>query len=431
MPLLKAKLISSCFVEQIDKQVINELINIVHWKKIPSYQKMGRTAWLTPSKTVIITFNDKNYKILGFKIKGVGLCDHKNNITKPSLKPYFRLHSHLGFDKYGNFIRLFSDPSPLGGICFNKAKNEYDISLKLLNEYCPTELPILLYKYTNLNFSYGELKNEPLGVVISGITENTGLRFDSLLNFETFKNNEVVYKSWRTKLNIKGKNWHFNLISKIAFEYGKTLRKFHNSGFYRYSGQPDNYSYCNFLSSVFLLDLDTSCSFKNCSKSQIPYEIIRDTVSGVFGIFAYILRIYNYKYYTPQIIFKFNFFNSFIEGYFYELEPESCINEYLKIYKYYSETYKYAQSKHLDTKNSITLDFTDDFQEFRKKNIKQYWIKRDETLCVLFSILYCIYLKSSWQSIYKIDTDKNNLILKMENFCSKTSLKLIKKHYLF
>src|SRR5438045_3220550 len=80
------------------------LDEVVSWRTIPTFLRMGRTAWLSLAEPLRVSAPSCFRHVKALKLKGVGLLDHLGNVSQPSTCSYYRIHSHLGFSPRGDFV---------------------------------------------------------------------------------------------------------------------------------------------------------------------------------------------------------------------------------------------------------------------------------------------------------------------------------------
>lgn len=409
--------------KSLDHPALQQTVdNIIKWKTTPPFIKMGRSAWMPLNESVHISLDGREFQINSLKIKGVGLCDHLGRVFPPRTEPYYRIHPHIGFTRTGEIIHIKSDPSPIGGIVFEKAQNEFNISRRLLAADCPSIIPLFLYEYfePELIFNVNGSKSSSYGAVISGLPDKNLIRFDTVLFYENAKiEDRNIINSWADALGYSGDKNYLSVVKVIARLYGKAIKSFHNSGFYRYSGQPDNYAYSLQTKKVFLIDLDTSRKLTECSEAEKPLQLIRDVVSGLYGITAYVLRKANINIYTPEVFNGRKILESLLEGYFEDVPQEKIHSFSEQLDSHYSMIYDEASAAHKFMERNNSNELITDFQEYRHQTIKQYWIDRDKTLCFYLALVWEIYVYSNDAKKYPLPYSKSKLIEYISKYSSR------------
>lgn len=378
--------------------VLDLIDKIVSWQIRPEFDRMGRSAILRLDSGVPIPTPTGTVTVRSIKIKGVGLQDHLGQVRPPQTQPYYRIHPHLGFGPDGRFIHVLSDPSPLGGITLDKAANEYGISLGLANSGCPSQIPLRLYEYDepHLVFFHQGFPAVRLGVIAAALPEYAPVRADTALSLQTLDPDRTsIVLQWAADLGVEaGEYQEVDLAARICRLYGKTLRKFHQAGYYRYSGQPDNYAYSPQLGAVYLLDLDTSRRLGECPEVVKPLQLMRDVASALYGVTAYMLRRAHIARYGPGLVAGRAVFFSLLKGYYDELDEALLRRQAGHISDYYCQIYDLAEARHRETA-APALEETEDFQVYRRQTISQYWVNRDEVLSFFMAALWDLYQASA------------------------------------
>lgn len=223
----------------------------------PSFWPEGRSAWL-------------NSEDGWLKIKGLGLRDSEGHSHFPSTKHYFRLHDHLGFASDGTFVSIKSEPCPEGGILLRRAVAEFSVAATLAAHGCPVAAPLAVFQFDPGQISYTAPEaetSEALGVVVLGAPTRTRL-------------NEQVRS---------GNGASIDSICVWANAYGSTIRRFHQAGFYRYSGHLNN-ALVTAEGEVTLVDLDSSRPCVELHPSIVPLYLARDVASVQYGFLCDLTR---------------------------------------------------------------------------------------------------------------------------------------------
>jgi hypothetical protein len=408
--------------------------DIVSWKKIPPFSKMGRTSWLKLSSPLKISTPYSEILIESIKIKGVGLCDHLGNITEPSVRDYDRIHPHLGFTPEGQFVPILSPLAPEGGMTIERARNEFNIASSLIEFGCPSEVPLRLYRYDEPHLVYHPdgYPPLPLGVVVSGFPQDTPIRANAAIEYYAANQTTRAYlNKWASHFGISNtSNMSLSLTNSVFRLYGITLRKFHEAGYYRFSGMPDNYSFSSQTEEVFLIDLDSSRRLSECSKIEISLQIMRDVASAVCSLTSYILRRNNIDWFSPEDIFNSKLFTSLLSGYYDDLSP-AVVEKAGDIYnKHYEGLYEISIQRHkefLNTRLEKPENMT--FQEFRKQTFRQYWFDRKETYCLIMTLLWFLHSQSSINKIAPIEMSLDSLFKSISSYTSQEVVQYIKDKF--
>src|SRR5258705_13972733 len=112
-PMLKQSLVCSSPACELGSADLEAITKIIGWESQPFMPKMGRSAWYRLRKPTLALAADRPVTIRSVKIKGVGLRNHHDELSKPSSLLYMRTIAHLGFTDTGDFLEVFGAPSPM------------------------------------------------------------------------------------------------------------------------------------------------------------------------------------------------------------------------------------------------------------------------------------------------------------------------------
>ncbi|WP_127531619.1 hypothetical protein [Paenibacillus kobensis] len=409
-----------------ENDLLNVLDQYVGWEKIPPFYRPGRTGWLQLDKPIEVFNAGNSVKIHSIKLKGIGYCDDQFNITKPTSLYFNRIFPHLGFSREGKFRLVESEQAPLGGLEYSRARTEYDISLRLWESGCPAVVPIRLYRYhQSFNGSHGE---SSLAVVITGIPKSNPFRADCAYRYDNEKdfanpmNNHWPFSSPQTqeerdfvielgkKLNLDDSdNLSLSLISFFSEKYGRTLRKFHEAGFYRYSGSLDNYDYCLETDEVYLIDLDSSRPLDECTDIEKSLQVIRDLASAFFNLSAGLMHPWYVKKFPLHHVIETAPFESILRGYFHDV-PAIWIERVNRVFMRY---YNALHQQVYDVADKIVAE-TDRDKQVEKW--KPFWMDRKEVYSLLMVINWFLYVKSAINERYPCEMDWEDLMDQIAEF---------------
>lgn len=409
-------------------KIFNMLNDFVGWEKNPPFYRPGRTGWLKLDKSINISTKGSFDTIKSLKLKGIGYCNDKFEITQPTDLYFNRIFPHLGFTKEGEFCLVESDQAPLGGLEFGRAEMEYYIAKKLFENGCPSVIPIRLYKYSKgFTSSKGDSN---LAVVITGLPVDTpfradcAYRYDNKLDFDNPMNNHWPFSSPQSdeerehveslikllKLQ-ENENASLDLISYFYKKYGQTLRKFHTAGFYRYSGSLDNYDYCPKTDQVYLIDLDSSRMLEECTDIEKPLQVIRDLASAFFNLSASLMHPWHIKKFPLSDIIRSAPFRSILKGYYHDV-PEELINNVAEVF---SEYYNPLHKKVFLNAQDI-IDEKDSEKQIEKW--KPLWMDRKEVYSLLMVSIWFLHDRSSMNQVYPNQLSWMDLIKNISDFSS-------------
>lgn len=432
--------------EKVDLKADRKTLrSLVQWKnKHPYFDRVGRSATYILKKPIYVS--EPDYSIESVKIKGVGVRINSSIILQPTSISVENPNPHWGIGKNSEFIPIKSSSAPIGGITISRAVREFEIAKHLFNHSCPSVIPLQVYQYTDPGMYFMNSVNEPepLGVVITGFSDRICLRADSIFNYHklSVKEKEII-DSWADKLGINGQyNKQINLISAVSKLYGKTIRKFSESGLYRYSGAPDNYSYSLKTGKVFLIDLDSVGYISDLDNEDvISLEIIRDAASGIAYLLAFLTDPKLIGYFPEQDVINLNPFRELLMGYFNEVDQNYIEEISLIIIDYYKKVR--LKSKSMDREKKFNIDIPNNVEQFKNYLSNSYmrpWISRGDTFSYLMPLCCLLYQKSDLRYFYKLSLKIEDVIERIDqltysskNFISVDTLKQLKtdiKHFI-
>ncbi|MDJ0617068.1 MAG: hypothetical protein QNJ63_10030 [Calothrix sp. MO_192.B10] len=400
--------------------------NIISWEVQPKFFRIGRSAFQLLKKPIVIPGSD--LKISSIKLKGVGARTHSGDIIKPTTLAVHNNNPHLGFNKHGDFIPVKSTPAPIGAITLERAYREFNVSKALIKVGCPSIIPISVYKYldSELKFSLSKTKSEVLGVVVTGIPQNTYLRADSVFKYKTLdKKEQKKLNEWMKHLGIVNSvNPALSLITELSRLYGRTIRKFSEAGFYRYSGAPDNYSYCVDTGEVFLIDLDSSRLLEECSSIEKPLQIMRDAASGIAYLITFLTDPNCLHNFPKEQVLNYNPFKSFIMGYYDDINSEYIDSLSPIIDDFYVKVYELSHQN--NSNYLVTNNDNKSFQQYLSNSFIRPWIDRKEIYSHLMPIFWLLHEKSNMMNYAPHQLSLDQIFQKISKYSSIKTVNSVK-----
>ena len=374
--------------------------DLVAWKQKPLFVKMGRTGSTPLEKPLHIETPRGPLTLHTLKVKGIGLCDHRGQVEPPTTREHYRIHPHLGFTPKGEFVPVLSKAAPLGGITLPMARAEYEIGRTLLRHGCPAQIPLRLYVFDepHMVFDPPDAEPQPLAVVVSAVTTRSFVRANNIFNYALIdENTRGELDGWRQHLRIVGEpHRELALIREVGRRFARALRGFHEAGFYRYSGQPDNYAYCTATDEVFLIDLDSSRPLHECSEIEAPLQLLRDVASALYGVTAYMLRRIHVDRFSPLDVHRTGLYSSILSGYFRDLPRERLEMSSQALEDHFERIHYEARRRHEATPDTPPATSKDtSYAEYRQARRRQYWIYREETFSLFVVLLRDLLADSS------------------------------------
>jgi hypothetical protein len=417
--------------EEAEQQlkVLRPLIErYVSWEEEPPLKEAGRTAWVTLKDPVVIMTSMGEVPILSLKFKGIGLRDHLGNIFKPCAKGFYRTQKHVGFSNSGELVTLESMPSPLGGILLERARAEFEIAKKLVAGGCSCQLPLLLYRYAEdgLVFALNGAINQPLGVVVSGFSTGTLLRGNAVINYDILKGSpRTTLDQWADSLEVSsGGDRAIAMLTKLLSQYACALRRFHELGFYRYSGGLSNFSYSEAIRDIFLIDLDSSGNLSECPETIRSLQTMRDIVSIYFHLTGRMLRVECFERFPPQRLWEPSPFLAILSGYFPELSKSVLRKAAEKLHETYGGMYQLAFYRHQERQSVASFHREEElsFQEYRDFKNDKYWLDMKKVFCVGLEILWDLHDRSNLSSVIPHLISKSDFLRNVSFYSSMVNL---------
>jgi hypothetical protein len=409
---------------------------VVGWNEDPVFSRIGRSALHIFQKPIYIS--SVGHYIRAAKIKGVGAKTHLDQIIQPTSIPLHNKNPHLGF-KDNKFCPVFTAPAPIGGITLDRARREFQVSKGLVENSCPSVVPLQVYEYTDQGMVFNSSKDidkSSLGVVITGLPNSHDLRVDSVFKYYDLPSDQLaIVDSWMHKLNISStQNPVLSLISKLSKMYGKTIRKFSESGFYRYSGAPDNYSYNEETGKVFLIDLDSSLKLSEVSYTRQSLEVMRDAASGIAYLIAFLTNPKYIKKFPIEDVLRENPFQELLIGYYSDVDTEYIKHLSILINQYYKKVYANSLviSESQNEVSSATVNGSNNleealyqFQSFLSQSYMRPWIDRREAFSHVMPVCLLLHKKSKLMKSFSSTITIHNMLLTIEDYVSPETSKKI------
>jgi hypothetical protein len=289
-PLQAALVCASALSQRLHLDDLESVEQVITWTRTPEFPEIGRSAWIELTHPFEAQCGHRTQVISSLKLKGVGLRDHRGVTHHPSNMAYRQPDAHLGIDDHGMFCELWSARAPMGALALTRAVVEYGTARELSGIGPISEVPLFIYRYVNLEgFRDDSEGMSDLAVVVTGLPAETPARADSLVHYArqdpTVKS---VLRDWaRTNTGDHEFDWGRAQIA-LWRDYGKKLREFHGSGFYRHNAHSSNLGLG--ADGVFLVDLDSTRHMMECAPRIRTLQAVRDTVGGVFHIIADTVR---------------------------------------------------------------------------------------------------------------------------------------------
>lgn len=281
--------------------------------------EMGRKIYLRLNKSLIV--DGKSVNLL--KIKGSFLRMQRNR----------KMESYAGNVTYERFVaddgRINKDvnkPSPLGGQSYKDAEREYQTMIEMGRSGLSTDLPIAYGKYQDVRWGND---SESTGFIISGLgAEDIRLTTTTMIDGKS----KIVYLSSKSESSPDIKELSNDLQLELPRRIGRLLRNYHDAGYFH------RHPYLHNIGIVFsekngmeliLRDLDTTVKsdmFDGNAVVEASYRFI--------DFFHLMTKLLGLDLNNGKMDYPGNaglFIENFLNGYFYDLNPESEL--YKNIYQ--------------------------------------------------------------------------------------------------
>ena len=301
------------------KELAQQQLELVRWDVVPNFPAIGRTSWSVIDDP-IATPGLSVPGVKALKLKGVGLAMRTGDVVPPLGLTLSIRRPHVAITDTGELTSVIPEPAPLGGIFFDRARAEFSNAYRLVTNGCPSIVPIALYQYDQLRCD--DLPHRSLGAVLSGSPVSNPTRSIALFARMAYEPHFVpqARSEWIKQL---GGGDPLTALSRVAFEYGRTLREFHEAGLYRYNSNPDNYMIYLPSGRVLLIDLDSSRELAECGSLRCPLEILRDVASAAFEVARMLLNPRQAFTVGTDDIYDRVLFGQLLTGYFRECAADS------------------------------------------------------------------------------------------------------------
>jgi hypothetical protein len=428
--MLRIEVLATPSYARLAEPTLAQIDRLVSWQEPPHFEKIGRSALLSLEPPLSVETPRGRRELHTVKLKGVGLHDHRGERFPPSVAEHHRIHPHLGFTPAGDLVSVCSRAAPLGGITLPMARSELEIGLALLAAGCPTQVPLRLYRYDEpcLVFRPSDGTPAPLGAIVSGFPSRSRIRAHQL--FEDPGHDEATRRErtqWAEQLGVPpGAGRELGVLTAVARRYGRALRRFHAAGFYRYSGQPDNYAYAPEHDEVFLIDLDSSRPLAECTAATAPFQLLRDGASALYGLTAYMLRRLHWQRFPPAAVARSGLYSAWLQGYFAEVELTLREEVAWRLGHHYDRVHTRAAEIHATTPPPADVEPRElDYATYRRQRRQQTWIARDESFCFFLLALWNLLAASELGKSHPYQRTQQELLASVARYDSPATARYV------
>ncbi|MGE5309429.1 MAG: HAD family hydrolase, partial [Deltaproteobacteria bacterium] len=148
----------------------------VSWER-KAHRGKGRSGIIFLGRPVSFNIKGRTVVVKAVKIKGMGEFVDGTALPPVAQKYETSAGFHMRADENGSLFPVSPEPTPAGGLSFRRARNEYDLLNKILNESdIGVNIPLGYGEYPEMSFN-----GDHLGFVIEGLTDIRDARFDDIL----------------------------------------------------------------------------------------------------------------------------------------------------------------------------------------------------------------------------------------------------------
>ena len=307
-------------VAEADPELAELCERLVGWRERPTAWIGGRCAWhvLEPELAARTGLH-------ALKLKGLGTPPRDGG---PAAPPTATLHDrwpgstpdkHFGIGPDLEFWLADGDAAPSGGLGLRSAGRELDCAATLQHRGVASIVPVAQFRYDDLAFA-GPHGQEPMGVAISGTLTDHRERCSLLVPGWHRPSEEqrtglarIAALLGRKDVDLDAPDVILAMLGEAYRSFGASLRGFADSGWYRYSGHPDNFSVDESGAAV-LIDLD-SCRVADPAKPEhAALEGVRDGMSGLYNVACAFFLPGAMRAVTDEILLQAEPFSDFLDG---------------------------------------------------------------------------------------------------------------------
>lgn len=400
----------------VPENITREVLDKASWNEEPTFLTQGRTAWFKLKEPIKIQ-SEIPFNVKAIKMKGIGVWNPEGrHALKQECKPipptnliYQREAPHFGFDKEGNIVKIHSADAPYGGICHNRAIQEYENAQILFESGVYSIIPYMVIKYDDLFF---ETKSNisQMGAVLSLCPEENPYRLLFLGWDNKYVTKELLeyYDCIKKRLNISGNildvRTKLAVSAMIAEQFGNSVRGFTEAGRFIHSGGWENIQFDMERGHIFLTDLDSSKDINIIPERMRAIQSLRDLISNLY---RYLNKVYYpkaIKMYGLENILEYDIPFYLIKGYMPEISDVKIKEISRKIWNFFIPYFLIMKN------NEFRLeDIPKDIRKSFKFDTDYFYI-----LCL--NLLYPEFLKTKSKNIKNDSFTPKELLEKSKNY---------------
>ncbi len=389
------------------------ILDIVSWKQQPVFPRPGRMAWRIFDQKPELT--DGHVRSMeAAKMKGVGIYNpsidgkHRAPIYhstsdqpfQPSNQPLlnFITYPHFGINNEGEYGFAFGKPSPIGGIEYERALNEYNCAVNLLKHDVSAIVPLAVVKYNSLPKFHGH----DLGAVVCISPSQYPHRLGEIQHGAALRpgldtsRDEFCRRLFET-FEIDGDPFaevtRLQLLKQIAFGAGRLINQFSRSGLFRYSSELQNFEYDFSRRQLVLTDLDSTLFLTSLPPKLQRLQVMRDFGSLMYHFMVGFATPLALGHYTIKNLIASDPISDLISGYF-STEVDSRVKSISLLLWSIFVPHFALLNRHRDKIDS----------EWSFERRRSYKMEHDLFYIAAMTILYPHFCENSISKMYPDDT---------------------------
>lgn len=405
---MSARLVSahpvSLRLSRADRERIEDAIC---WRSPAFFPTPGRSAWMRLQDPFEVEQGGATFTVRSVKLKGIGLMDYEDRFNRPSGAAFTRPFNHLAFAPDGAMMHLCSSAAPVGGMTLDRGFVEFFTAAALAEQGCPVQVPLSVYLYDQPEMVFQGKTGPalPLCVTVAGLSSEHWLRAGAI-NLLVPRPGEPevvcddirvadVLAEWAVALGVGDTGERvLALFTGLLHQYGRTLRAFHESGFYRHNGGLGNLIYCPRRGAVVLTDLDSCRPLSECPERTRGLQQARDVASPLMWATVRLIGQRFIGLATPSQVFGARAHNPYLallRGYYGDVDDAALERVSGVIEADYARRYTSARARHERFQagegdaRSEGSGAPMSFQELRRQKEKMYFVD-EETLQPFYTL---------------------------------------------
>ncbi len=319
----------------VDEETFQDLLDAIAWRRKPRFLTRGRISRELLKRPAQVS-GSTGARLPYAKMKGIGVFDparlgkHRDPILEAHSdepQPPTTVHldwtstyPHIGFDSAGEYTFAFGSGAPIGGITHARALLEYENARTLHEHGVPTAVPLAVVRYPELIY-----RDQPMGASITLLPDPEPYRLSEILYLAACRPGhdpeaDAYYHRVLNTLEIEGdptlETTRLHAVQVLAYKIGALIRRWSESGLYRYSSEWSNFEFDFGTGEPLFTDLDSSRPLSELEGQHVPLQIMRDFATVVYRLLSKFGTPTNLNAYTLANLRTFDALVEALRGYF-------------------------------------------------------------------------------------------------------------------